>query len=175
MGAPERIMQVNLAATMTLLDTVSPRMSQGAAAVLVASTAAHMLGAQLDETISKATTPEAVATLLPMTPTPQAAYSISKRGVLLLARRAAPALGRRGLRVLSLSPGIVETGMSLSEMAAEPRMEQMVALSSLGRMGRPAELAAVAAFLCSPAASFLTGTDILVDGGKMAALQAAAG
>jgi NAD(P)-dependent dehydrogenase (short-subunit alcohol dehydrogenase family) len=76
--------------------------------------------------------------------------------------------GAKGARLLSLSPGIVDTGMGRLEASNEPAMATMVETSALRREGRPEEIAAVAAFLVSDAASFMTGTDVLVDGGSIA-------
>jgi meso-butanediol dehydrogenase/(S,S)-butanediol dehydrogenase/diacetyl reductase len=57
--------------------------------------------------------------------------------------------------------------MSHAEMAQQPLMKTIVENSPLPRLAQPREVAEVAAFLCSPAASFVTGTDILVDGGSL--------
>jgi NAD(P)-dependent dehydrogenase (short-subunit alcohol dehydrogenase family) len=168
MGEPARILDVNLAATMRLLAVALPRMAQGAAAVLFASTAGHMIGTSLDEQISEATTPAAVAALVALAPNAGAAYSISKRGVQLLVRREAAAFGSRRARIVSVSPGIIDTPMGRSEMESQPIMKLMVDKSPLRRAAAPEEVAAVAIFLVSPAASFITGTDILVDGGSLA-------
>ena len=80
-------------------------------------------------------------------------------------RRHAPAWGAKGARLLSLSPGIIDTGMSRLEAENQPVMAQMVESSALGRISQPDE---VTAFLVSDAASFMTGTDVLVDGGATA-------
>lgn len=96
---------------------------------------------------------------------PGLAYALSKRGVLRLVRRHARAWGARGARLLSLSPGIIDTPMGRLENENQPMMAQMVETSAVGRMGRPEEVAQVAAFLVSDAASFMTGVDVLVDGG----------
>ncbi len=171
MADPARILDVNLAATMRLLTTVQPRLAKGAAVVLFASMAAHMLGHALDEKIAAVTTPEDVASLIACAPTPAAAYAVSKRAVQLLVRREVSAFGKRGARITSISPGIIDTQMGRAEKQAQPIMDQMLATAPLGRMGRPEEVAAVAAFLCSPAASFITGIDILVDGGHLTAFS----
>ena len=101
---------------------------------------------------------------------PGTAYTYAKRGVLRLVRREAPAWGQRGARLLSLSPGIIDTPMGRQENAAQPVMEAMVARRPLGRSIDADEVAAVAAFLVSPAASAMTGTDVLVDGGAVAVI-----
>lgn len=168
MAEPARILEVNLAATMRLLDVVRPRMSHGAAAVIFASNSGYMIGSAFDEPISKVTGPEAVASLAAMAPNTGMAYSISKRAVQLLVQREALAFGKQGARLVSISPGIVDTPMGRKEMETQPVMKAMVDNSALQRSARPEELAAVAVFLCSPAASFITGTDILVDGGEIA-------
>jgi NAD(P)-dependent dehydrogenase (short-subunit alcohol dehydrogenase family) len=172
MADSARILEVNLAASMRLTDAVRPHMAEGGAAVMFASSAGHMLGTMLDEPIGKADTPEAVASLVPYAQNPGAAYSISKRGVHLLVKREAPAFGKRGARICSISPGIIDTPMARQEYAVEPAMKHMVDTSPLPRFGQPEEVAAVAVFLCSPAASFCSGIDILVDGGSMAVVLA---
>lgn len=169
MGDPERIMQVNLAATMRLLDVVRPRMAPNSAAVLFASTAGHLLGDVLDEAIMKALAESDLASLLAYASDSSAAYSISKRAIQLLVRREAPLFGKQGARIVSLSPGIVATPMARAEMQRHPIMARLIAESPAGRAAHPDEIAGVAAFLCSSAASFITGTDILVDGGSLAA------
>ena len=80
--------------------------------------------------------------------------------------------GGRQARINSISPGIISTPMGEEELAGPhgEGMRQMVAASAAGRTGTPEEIAAATAFLLGPAASFVTGTDLLVDGGMVAAL-----
>ena len=99
------------------------------------------------------------------------AYSVAKRGVQLRVAAASLAWGRQGARVNSLSPGIICTPMSLQEFAGErgDDMRSIVANLAVPRMGTPEDIAAAIEFLCSPAATYITGTDLLVDGGATAA------
>lgn len=168
MADAAKIYDVNLAGSMRLLDAVRPLMAQGGAIVLFASSSAYTMGTALDEKLNAVQQAGEVASLLAMADNPGAAYAISKRGVLLLARRASKPFGSQGVRVVSISPGIIDTPMGRQEMETHPIMKEMVERSPLGRPARAEEVASVAVFLCSPAASFITGTDILVDGGTMA-------
>ena len=77
---------------------------------------------------------------------PQSAYPLSKRGIIRIVQKRAGAWGQRGGRLLSLSPGIVDTGMGRLEAEHEPAMAQMVEASALGRTARAEEVADVVGF-----------------------------
>jgi NAD(P)-dependent dehydrogenase (short-subunit alcohol dehydrogenase family) len=64
-----------------------------------------------------------------------------------------------------LSPGTTDTPMARAEIAAHPIMEDIIRDRPLGRIGQPEEIASVVGFLTSDGASFMTGSDVLVDGG----------
>ena len=71
---------------------------------------------------------------------------------------------------LAVSPGVVDTPLGKSEVAAGNGTTQMAEASAFGRAARPEELANVIVFLCSDKASYVTGVDWLVDGGSVAAV-----
>ncbi len=79
-------------------------------------------------------------------------------------------MGAPGARIVSVSPGVIDTPMGRLELSETEGTAFMVEHSPLGRMGRPEEIASVIRFLCSGEASFITGTDLLVDGGAVASL-----
>ena len=101
------------------------------------------------------------------------AYCASKAGIINLTRQLALDYGRDHIRVNAICPGYVDTGLrsrraklSESELeAAIARREKAARMQPLGRQGQPVEVADVALFLCSDAASFMTGSIVTVDGG----------
>lgn len=172
MGDPARIFSVNYDATARLVGAIRSRMVEGGCAVLISSSSAYSAQSPTIDAAIKAIGPdEDSSSLLPLAAEAGSAYSISKRGVQLMVEREAEAFGRRKARIMSISPGIIDTPMGRAEKNAHPIMEEMIAKTPLGRTGLAEEIATVAAFLCSPAASFVSGSDIKVDGGVLAALQ----
>lgn len=94
------------------------------------------------------------------------AYNFSKKGVHLLVKKYADEFGKKGFRIVSLSPGIIMTPMAEKAAAAHPeRMNYMKSMTPMGRNGRPEDIAYAVGFLADDRASFITGTDLSVDGG----------
>jgi 3-oxoacyl-[acyl-carrier protein] reductase len=94
-----------------------------------------------------------------------AAYAASKAGVLSLVKSVARELAGKGVRINALNPGPSDTPM---HRAIAPELKARIAAGlPLGRMGRPDDMAAAILFLCSPAAGFVYGTALDVDGGSM--------
>jgi len=92
-------------------------------------------------------------------------YNAAKAGVLQLTRTAALEYTKFGIRVNAVQPGATRTSPVESLMAANPEWEQMASATPMGRMAAPEEVAEAALWLCSDAASFVTGCHLVVDGG----------
>lgn len=95
-----------------------------------------------------------------------AAYAASKAGVRSLARSIALEYARSGVRACSVSPGYLRTAMTERVLRHEQLRSAIEAATPIGRIGDPAEAADVIAFLVSDGARFLTGQDVVVDGGR---------
>lgn len=96
-------------------------------------------------------------------------YDASKHGVVGLTKSVALQYARRGIRVNAVCPGVIQTPMAAQGIEANPRFEQgAIATNPSGRLGNPEEVAEAVVWLCSEAASFVTGHAMSVDGGLLA-------
>lgn len=93
-------------------------------------------------------------------------YCASKGGVIALSRASAVEYAKSGIRINVVSPGAIETDML--ETITPPQLAQMIAMHPIGRSGKPEEIASTVVWLCSDAASFITGQNMMIDGGYTA-------
>lgn len=94
-------------------------------------------------------------------------YCISKGGVSQLTRATSVALAPHGIRVNAIGPGSISTDMMKGVLADKAALNRALSRTPMGRVGEPAEVASIAAFLVSDDASYVTGETIYVDGGRM--------
>jgi glucose 1-dehydrogenase len=97
----------------------------------------------------------------------QVPYSISKGGVNQLTRVMAVSLATYGIRVNAIGPGSINTEMLEAVNSDAASKQRMLSRTPLGRVGEPSEIAAIAAFLASNDASYITGQTIYADGGRL--------
>ena len=175
-ASPATILTVDLYGTALVLEEFGGVIARGGAGVVIASQSGHRLPAlTVEEDRALATTPVdellALSMLQPDRVTdPLHAYQLSKRGNVLRVRAEAIRWGRRGARVNAISPGIVMTPLARDELTG-PRgagYRRILELSPAGRAGTPDEVAGVAALLLGSDGAFITGSDVLMDGGVTA-------
>jgi NAD(P)-dependent dehydrogenase (short-subunit alcohol dehydrogenase family) len=95
-------------------------------------------------------------------------YSASKGSVRAISKAAAAAFGRDGIRVNTLFPGIIETPMTKGLESSKELVNHLVAATPLQRLGRPEDIANAALYLSTDEASFITGAELVIDGGYSA-------
>jgi NAD(P)-dependent dehydrogenase (short-subunit alcohol dehydrogenase family) len=176
MADTRRIFEVDLVGTQLLLDAFEPLVEPGCAAVCFASSAAYHVALavpdqKLDAFVEDPTTDGFLDRAAELASDSGMAYAWAKRGVIRAAARAAVAWGKRGGRVNSVSPGLIDTGMGRQELEAHPFMKVMLDATPLGRLGRSEEVAELVSFLVSDKASFVSGIDVLIDGGGLEGLR----
>jgi NAD(P)-dependent dehydrogenase (short-subunit alcohol dehydrogenase family) len=175
MANGRRIFEVNLIGTARVLAAVDPRLRPGTVGVCFASMSGYRvpdndeLMAIIDDPLADRFFDRFTAIGLDPDAT-QLAYPVSKRGVQRMVRRLCASWGARGARIMSVSPGINDTPMNRLDESRHPIMADIIESSPLGRRGRPEEVANVVEFLTSDKASFMTGSDVLVDGGMVATI-----
>jgi NAD(P)-dependent dehydrogenase (short-subunit alcohol dehydrogenase family) len=174
-----RVLEVDLVGSAQLVDVLTPLVTDGTAMVCFASMASHLMipladptaDAVLDDPLHPQFLDRIHAAVGSVIEDSGFAYGWAKRGVQRLVRRTALEWGPRGARIVSVSPGMIDTPQGRQEAAAQPLMASLLERSPIRREGRAEEVAAVVAFLCSDDASFVTGCDLLVDGGVCAAVE----
>jgi len=176
MGTAERIARINATGTVNIARAFLARAANGDALVNVASTAGHSiprllvlfhafrLAEQRPDDFEKAIVGRAKFAGRKLKP--GLAYAISKNFVHWYSRYLAAEFGERGARVVSVSPGSFDTAMGRLE--ENHGAGDLVKSAAIKRFGKPEEVAAVLAFCASEAPGYLTGVDILVDGGTKA-------
>lgn len=180
MATFEKILEVDLYGTALVFEIFGEVIALGGAGLVVSSMAGHHrrpLPEEDEKLLAYTPTEELLA--LPClsndaVPNGMIAYMVAKRANILRVQAEAMRWGERGARVNAISPGIVVTPLAAHELASPSGdiFRAMVEASPSKRMASPEEIAVAANFLLGPDAGFITGSDLLIDGGVVAAMRA---
>lgn len=179
MAPIEGVLKVDLYGAAVVFDEFGQVIAPGGSGLIISSMAGHMMPAlppEQDQALLHTPTEQLLA--LPflqadVIPNTVVAYMIAKRANHLRVQASAISWGKRGARVNSISPGIVVTPLAQHELNSEigGMYRAMVDASSAKRMAPPEEIAIAASFLLGTDAAFVTGSDLLIDGGVIAAMK----
>lgn len=182
MGDWQLIFSVNLIGTALMERACVELAVPGTAAVFVSSSAGHLaeppapeIAMVLDDPLAPDFFGRLDEVVAAAERTPLQAYRLSKWALNRMCRRRAAAWGAKGARIVSMSPGTIATPMGARELAGPSREVKLRLMEKLplAREGTMVETADAIEFLASDKASYITGTDLLVDGGIVAATRPA--
>jgi NAD(P)-dependent dehydrogenase (short-subunit alcohol dehydrogenase family) len=171
----KQIYEIDLLGTAHVIDEFYPVVSSGTSLVCISSMAGYFatLSPELERHLATAPTKELLnyKEIDTASNDTGAAYTMAKRGNHLRVQAAAHIWGSKGARVNSISPGVISTPMGAAEFQGPSGayMQAMIGLSGARRVGTPDDIAGAVAFLAGQGSSFITGNDILVDGGTVSA------
>ena len=176
-ATPEHIVALDLVATAVAIDEFARVIAPGGSGLIVSSQTGYMMPFSPEDEAALANAPTKELADLPCVReralvNSGAAYITAKRANHLRVRAAAATTwGDAGARINSISPGVIVTPLAYDEFAASGESyQQMIAASAARRVGTPDEVAHAAEFLLSDESGFITGTDLLIDGGVIAAI-----
>lgn len=176
---PQHIVDLDMVGTGYAVDAFGEVMAQCGAGLIISSQAAYMYPIPNDVEVQLVRTPTDQLKSVPFInevalQNSGFAYMIAKRLNHLQAQRAAATTWRkRGARINTISPGIIVTPLAYDEFKANGEgYQRMIDASAAQRVGTSDEIAEVAAFLLGEHAKFITGTDLLIDGGVIASIRA---
>lgn len=165
----KKVYTIDLIGTDILINAFYKIATKGSVAVLLSSMMAHVVPANeaYDQALSNPQAPDSFETVKSfVNGSSDKMYNFAKRGVILLSQKYADTWGAKGARIVTVSPGVIETPMGLKAAEEHPeRIEMIKQATPLKRNGAPEDVADLVSFLVSDAARFITATDILVDGG----------
>jgi NAD(P)-dependent dehydrogenase (short-subunit alcohol dehydrogenase family) len=174
MAPPARIYAVDLLGTALVMDAFLPLTQPGSVGVMITSMAAQLMPTPPELELGLATAPTSqLITLIGDLHKDDSygAYAVSKRGNQLRVEAAASAWGERGARIVSLSPGLIHTGMGQQEAKANEQITKLRKAVPLDRIGTAEDIASSVEWLIGASASYISGIDLRVDGGVVAAVR----
>lgn len=180
------ILKTNVLSTRRLLDAIEARATMGMVGIVLASIAGHLAPAdtEVDSILEAANTDDfldsmeshliRLAAMASENGTSFAysglsgpAYGVSKRATIRMAAKRSIGWAEKGARIVSISPGLIWTPMGRFEVEHGEAAAEVLAQTPLKRWGTPMDIAQAARFLTSDKASFITGTDLRIDGGMI--------
>lgn len=165
----KKIYTIDLVASEILIDAFYDLATENSVAVLLSSMMAHTIppNEEYDKALSNPQDSGSFETVSQFVEgSSDIMYNYVKRGVQLLVKKNVNKWGRKRARIVTVSPGVIETAMALKAAEEHPEKMQMIKKATpLQRNGTPEDVADVVNFLISDKARFITGSDILVDGG----------
>lgn len=177
-GSARRVYEIDLLGTVNVIDAFLLVVQAGSSLVCISSMAGHLcppLAPVFERHLATAPREEVLnhpdlrINDLEEAQAAATAYGISKRANLVRVQASAVALGLKGARINSVSPGIISTGLGRKEI--EGPAGKYVKASPAGRAGAPQDIVNAVALLVNPASCFITGNDLLVDGGVTSSIK----
>ncbi|MFT5483532.1 MAG: NAD(P)-dependent dehydrogenase (short-subunit alcohol dehydrogenase family) [Halieaceae bacterium] len=176
MASWERIIEVDLTQSLALLENLRSHLKPGSCAVCISSMSGYLVpeNAEIEQVLASVLEEgflvrlQELAASFPMLEDSGMAYAYAKKAMRDYVSAQAPAWGGEGKRLVSISPGMINTEMGQLENEAMDNYEAMRNCIALDRLGEAEDIANTALFLISDKANYITGCDILVDGGFIA-------